>query len=344
MSDWDEISVNQAKDQSNSAAPASVKSDTHENGQVVAKNNNKTMYLAMGGLMLFVMGVFGYTKYAQFLNAQQAEQQARLEHEKKQAKPQAEPEKTANPAKAEAPANITAESAGPDPAKAQAVNDDLAALAQLKNKNAPTPAAAMVASPANASPGSTNSTQTAAPLATRTTNLPATTNVVATSTPAQSVDAQKREQYISLLEGRVNDLGLSKLRLEAELCKYEPQRQFCANVAKTAPHEAPLKELTRVVSKPQPADQQARVMLFDTNKNSPQNSSATGRMSQGNSTAVAQLSPLQGLTILPDRILFRDRDGLTHEIEVGNELAGLGRLERIDFEKKSFQAGGRLYN
>ncbi|MDP1977856.1 hypothetical protein [Undibacterium sp.] len=362
MNDWDDLSGNptNSADTDSSNSPTSVaSSNVTPPAAVAASNSNKTMYLAMGGLMLFVMGVFGYTKYMEFqgvqnderMQQQQAFQKSKAEAEQQKRKAE---EKTAPPVAAATTANTanTAPVAEQAPAPASLPpGDDLATLAQLKNRS--------ITNPATQTPLAVPAAVATAPV-----NV-ALSSSVAQSAPAapmaaSSQDGQKREQYVSLLEGRVNDLGLAKLRLEAELCKYEPGRGFCARSGKGVAAPEALREPVRPASRSvqSPSETTARVMLFDTAKagnaiaadlprtvssgNNAMSANSPSR-SQAADTAPKALS-LQGLTILRDRVLYRDRDGLTHEVELGGNMENLGRLERIDFERKSFQAGGRTYN
>ena len=361
MNDWDGLAGEQVENTDAASSPTAKKEGEKKVvplPAVAAKNNNKTMYLAMGGLMLFVMGVFGYTKYMQIQNAQNEERQQQQQAFKNQ-KQEAERKKHEAEAK-DKPALVAAENkpaveSTPAPAS-QPQNEDLAALAQLKNRNNPnlaTTVASPVAMPPVTVPAAANVTA-ARPMA-------QTAALAQTYAPAQ--DGQKREQYVSMLEGRVNDLGLTKLRLEAELCKYEPRRTFCGTSSKpAAAQEAQRETIQANARSTQPAQsaQQAggRVMLFDTAKAgnayapelprtvSKANLAQTQTLPSRTQTmdATPKALSLQGLTILRDRVLYRDRDGLTHEVEVGGDMEALGRLERIDFERKSFQAGGRTYN
>ncbi|MES2038817.1 MAG: hypothetical protein V4495_13375 [Pseudomonadota bacterium] len=352
MNDWDGLAGEQVENADAASSTAAKKEGEKKVvplPAVAAKNNNKTMYLAMGGLMLFVMGVFGYTKYMQIQNAQNEERQQQQQAFKNQ-KQEAERKKHEAEAKDKpavvATANKPVTESAPAPAS-QPQNEDLAALAQLKNRNNPNPATPVtspVAMPPVTSPAAANAT--------------AVRPAAQTYAPAQ--DGQKREQYVSMLEGRVNDLGLTKLRLEAELCKYEPRRSFCGTSNKPAAAQEVQRETIQANARStQPAQQTGgRVMLFDTAKAgnayaavpprtaSKANPVQTQNLSSRTQTmdAAPKALSLQGLTILRDRVLYRDRDGLTHEVEVGGDMEALGRLERIDFERKSFQAGGRTYN
>lgn len=361
MNDWDGLAGEQVENTDAASSPTAKKEGEKKVvplPAVAAKNNNKTMYLAMGGLMLFVMGVFGYTKYMQIQNAQNEERQQQQQAFKNQ-KQEAERKKHEAEAKDKpavvAAANKPVTESAPAPAS-QPQNEDLAALAQLKNRNSPNPA-----------------TAAASPVAMPPVTVPAAANVTAARPVAQtaalapsyapSQDGQKREQYVSMLEGRVNDLGLTKLRLEAELCKYEPRRAFCGTANKSAAAQEaqrePVQANARSTQPAQSAQQTGgRVMLFDTAKAGNAYAAELPRtvskvnlaQTQGlpSRTQTVDATPkalsLQGLTILRDRVLYRDRDGLTHEVEVGGDMEALGRLERIDFERKSFQAGGRTYN
>lgn len=336
MNDWDNLAETSNKNPDAESA-TNAKQDTKVVAHTAAKNNNKTMYLAMGGLMLFVMGVFGYTKYAEFLQIQEAEQKARraqvntetvnkgqdAEREKaKVAAPQAQP---GQPEPAQEPVKS---------AEAQAASDELNALSQLKAKNSP-----------DAGGASRPQTVAAAAPAAPTPSQPERQS--ATPAPAAiAPDLQKREQYIQMLEARVNDLGLNKLRLEAELCKYEPQRSFCSGANKNTGSNSAPRTVQTGVSKTLPAvnEDTKRVMLFDTSKQQVEKPGESVRAPAPATQPASQEAALAGLTILRDRVLYRDRDGMTHEVELGGSIAGLGRLERIDFERKAFQAGGRVYN
>jgi hypothetical protein len=371
MNDWDGLS---GEHDENAGAASSQTVKTGPENKVVpmsaaaTKNNNKTMYLAMGGLMLFVMGVYGYYQYMQFQAAQNGErmrQQQAYKNQKEDAerkKREAEAKDKPVAAAADKPAAETAAASASQPQ-----NDDLAALAQLKNRNGSNPAA-----PVAAATTATTAAPAPAPVAVpaQTANTMATRPVLQSAavapTYAPSQDAQKREQYVSMLEGRVNDLGLTKLRLEAELCKYEPRRAFCNASNKSGGLPEAQREPTQANARsgqsvqPAQAVQSAggRVMLFDTARPGNAVAAELPRASSKSSVAQVQGLPartqvmdatprplsLQGLTILRDRVLYRDRDGLTHEVELGGDMEGLGRLERIDFERKSFQAGGRTYN
>ncbi len=345
MNDWDNLADAGDKSQGSEFATA-TKQDAKVMEHTAAKNNNKTMYLAMGGLMLFVMGVFGYTKYAEFQHIQNAEQKERQQLAKKSSeeevkeKAKKEPE-TNKPAQA----NTQAEAAEGQmkTAQQQAASDELNALSQLKSKN-----------------GEGQSAQTQAMATTVALNqAPVVAKPVANVQPEQLpqtqsaagnlADAQKRDNYIRLLEARVNELGISKMRLEAEICKYEPGRNFCGASAKSAALATTAKTSPQITNKPiqTQSDPTGRVMLFDTNQASvrrTENGQPGSRMSSTTSHLASQESQLPGLTILRDRVLYRDRDGMTQEVELGGQITGLGKLERIDFENKSFQAGGRNYN
>ncbi|WP_162061039.1 hypothetical protein [Undibacterium sp. KW1] len=374
MNDWDGLS---GEHDENAGVASSQAGKTESEKKVVpmspvaAKNNNKTMYLAMGGLMLFVMGVYGYYQYMQ-LQAAQNDERMRQQQAFKNQKEDAERKKREAEAK-DKPVVAATEKPVAETAAApasQPQNDDLAALAQLKNRNGSNPAA-----PVAAATTATTAAPAPAPVAVpaQTANTmaprPVLQSAAVAPTYAPSQDAQKREQYVSMLEGRVNDLGLTKLRLEAELCKYEPRRAFCnasnksgaVPEAQREPVQANIRSGQQVQSV-QPAQQVqsngGRVMLFDTARPGSTVATELPRISTKTSVAQAQnpgartqimdATPkalsLQGLTILRDRVLYRDRDGLTHEVELGGDMEGLGRLERIDFERKSFQAGGRTYN
>ncbi|MFZ6677448.1 hypothetical protein [Undibacterium sp. Tian12W] len=380
MNDWDGLS---GEHDENAGAASSQAGKTESEKKVVpvsavaAKNNNKTMYLAMGGLMLFVMGVYGYYQYMQF-QASQNDDRMRQQQAYKNKKEDAERKKRESEAK-DKPAVAAADKPVAEVAAASASspqNDDLAALAQLKNRNSNNPVAPVAT--AAATPG-TVVTPAAAPvvlpaaaavqIANTMAPRPALQSAAVAQSYAPAQDGQKREQYVSMLEGRVNDLGLTKLRLEAELCKYEPRRNFCHASNKSGvlpeaqrePVQANIRSGQQAQSA-QPAQQVqssgGRVMLFDTARPGSAVATELPRISTKTSVAQAQnpgartqimdAAPkplsLQGLTILRDRVLYRDRDGLTHEVELGGDMEGLGRLERIDFERKSFQAGGRTYN
>ncbi len=394
MNDWDGISGNHDEAVEQDSASQAVKKDDTKNVVAMpgnaAKNNNKTMYLVMGGLMLFVMGVFGYTKYMEFQGAQNDER-VQQQLAAKQKKEEMERKKNAAEAAAQEKLSKPAvpEKDVADQAQASSVqleNSDLAALAQLKTKSTTSVApalnttAAAQASSVNGNPAVPSSTTTTTPaaaaVAQTATPQPAVKPISTPASPASgySQGAQNREQYISMLEGRINELGLSKLRLEAELCKHEPKRPFCNQTGKPAVTAEPTKEVSQqLVKSSQPATgSSGRVMLFDSGKTNVGNTTQSTRpsnMSNGANAAnvielvrpaatpvpaqtarspLAEPAPkihaLQGFSILRDRVLYRDRDGLTHEVELGGEMEGMGRLERIDFERKSFQAGGRTYN
>ncbi|BBB69329.1 hypothetical protein UNDYM_5076 [Undibacterium sp. YM2] len=371
MNDWDGLS-GEHDENAGTASSQTVKTEPENKvvpmSAAATKNNNKTMYLVMGGLMLFVMGVYGYYQYMQFQAAQNGErmrQQQAYKNQKEDAerkKREAEAKDKPVAAAADKPAAETAAASASQPQ-----NDDLAALAQLKNRNGSNPAA-----PVAAATTATTAAPAPAPVAVpaQTANTMVTRPVLQSAavapTYAPSQDAQKREQYVSMLEGRVNDLGLTKLRLEAELCKYEPRRAFCNASNKSGGLPEAQREPTQANARsgqsvqPAQAVQSAggRVMLFDTARPGNAVAAELPRASSKSSVAQVQGLPartqgmdatprplsLQGLTILRDRVLYRDRDGLTHEVELGGDMEGLGRLERIDFERKSFQAGGRTYN
>ncbi|MCH8621269.1 hypothetical protein [Undibacterium sp. TS12] len=373
MNDWDGLAGNQEEGaDSGSAQPARIEDEKKVVSlpAATAKGNNKTMYLAMGGLMLFVMGVFGYTKYMEIQAAQQDEQMQQQMAAKKK-KEEAERKKRDAETSAKAAVAAPQEPAGasaPVAQTGQAVGDDLAALAQMKNK---TSASASTVLPAQAATAQTTAPALAAavtppPLPARQTVPSAAQYGGQQATVTYPQDMQKRDQYVSLLESRVNELGLAKMRLEAELCKHEPKRTFCNQAGKGAGQNMVQPETiqTHVASRaPQTANEAAgRVMLFNTGssgKSAPYDAQEPGRLAgRSGATQAATMTPrsaassestpsmatLQGLTVLRDRILYRDRDGLTHEVELGGEMNGMGRLEKIDFERKSFQAGGRTYN
>ncbi|MFZ6639476.1 hypothetical protein ACO0LL_07005 [Undibacterium sp. TC4M20W] len=367
MNDWDGLS---GEHDENAGVASSQAGKTESEKKVVpvsavaAKNNNKTMYLAMGGLMLFVMGVYGYYQYMQFQASQNGERMRQQQAYKNQ-KEDAERKKRESEAK-DKPVVAAADKPVAEAAAASASqpqNDDLAALAQLKNRNGSSQPIPVATTATTAAPVPVVvPAQTANTVAPR----PVLQSAAVAPTYAPTQDAQKREQYVSMLEGRVNDLGLTKLRLEAELCKYEPRRAFCnaSNKSGALPEtqREPTQANARSGQSVQPAQtvQSAggRVMLFDTARPGSTVAAELPRASSKSSVAQVQGLPartqvmdaapkplsLQGLTILRDRVLYRDRDGLTHEVELGSDMEGLGRLERIDFERKSFQAGGRTYN
>ncbi|MFZ6711252.1 hypothetical protein [Undibacterium sp. TC9W] len=372
MNDWDGLSGEHDEIAEAASSPTGKKEPENKvvpMPAVAAKNNNRTMYLAMGGIMLFVMGVYGYYQYMQFQAAQNGErmrQQQAFKNQKEDAeRKKREAEAKDKPVVAATEKPVAETAAAP---ASQPQNDDLGALAQLKNRNGSNPAIPAATTAAAATPVPVPvvvPAQTANTMAPR----PVLQGAAVAPTYAPSQDAQKREQYVSMLEGRVNDLGLTKLRLEAELCKYEPRRAFCNASNKSGalpeaqrePVQANIRSGQQVQSV-QPAQQVqssgGRVMLFDTARPGSTVATELPRISTKTSVAQAQnpgartqimdATPkalsLQGLTILRDRVLYRDRDGLTHEVELGGDMEGLGRLERIDFERKSFQAGGRTYN
>ncbi len=368
VNDWDGLSGEHDENADAASSQAARKEPEQKvvpMSPAAAKNNNKTMYLAMGGLMLFVMGVYGYYQYMQFQAVQNGERMRQQQAYKSQ-KEDAERKKREADAKdkpmvaaADKPATETAAAPASQPQ-----NDDLAALAQLKNRNGSNPSVP-VATAAAATAATAAPVQTANAMVPR----PALQSAAVAQVYAPTQDAQKREQYVSMLEGRVNDLGLTKLRLEAELCKYEPRRSFCNASNKSGalpeaqrePVQANVRsgqQVPPVQSAQQVQSNGGRVMLFDTARPGSAVAAELPRASSKASVAQAQnpgvrtqamdAAPkslsLQGLTILRDRVLYRDRDGLTHEVELGGDMEGLGRLERIDFERKSFQAGGRTYN
>ncbi|MFZ6733175.1 hypothetical protein ACO0LG_14710 [Undibacterium sp. Ji42W] len=380
MNDWDGLSGEHDENAEAASSPAGKKEPENKVvpvSAVAAKNNNKTMYLAMGGLMLFVMGVYGYYQYMQFQASQNGERMRQQQAYKNQ-KEDAERKKRESEAK-DKPAVAGAVQPAAEVAAASASqpqNDDLAALAQLKNRNGSNPAApvaTVAATPVMATAPAVASAvlPAAAPVQIANTMAPrpALQSAAVTQSYAPAQDGQKREQYVSMLEGRVNDLGLTKLRLEAELCKYEPRRNFCHASNKSGALPEAQRESVQAnirsgqqTQSVQPAQQGqssgGRVMLFDTARpgsavatelpRTSAKASVAQAQNTGARTQITDATPktlsLQGLTILRDRVLYRDRDGLTHEVEVGNDMEGLGRLERIDFERKSFQAGGRTYN
>lgn len=358
MNDWDGLSGSHNDAAAPDSAPQHDKRDDAKNVVNLpgssAKSNNKTMYLVMGGLMLFVMGVFGYTKYMQMQSMQNEErmqQEQALKQKKEDAERKkreaeaAEKEKTIQAAAAEK--NATEQASSTEP---RTDNPDLQDLARLKGGARAT--------------GASSAVVTTAPqrMATGDGNAIAQKAVVPALPPAQNYanpqDMQRRDQYVSMLEGRINELSLTKLRLEAELCKHEPKRQFCNQSGKSTPITDPAKEsIQQIVRAPQPMPgDTGRVMLFESGKAagaqgvlrpvSSSNSIQTPALATREQVVepAPRMSTLQGLTILRDRVVYRDRDGLTHEVELGGEMEGLGRLEKIDFEKKSFQVGGRTYN
>ena len=185
------------------------------------------------------------------------------------------------------------------------------------------------------------------------------------ASPARNVSSD----YVGGLEMKVGELTARVSMLERELCTRVPSSSMCPNAAREGGREAPPPKQERApIAKNEPGEQRKaapekkataksgsgdRVVLFGDASQDQAPSRRQVAFEEGAPKVVekpvhalksgAQASGLNGIAILPDRVVYRDKNGSTREAEVGQVIEGIGRLEAINFDAHTFQANGAVY-